>query len=102
MINILEYVNPLAFFIALCVGIFVVYISVPEPNIILKYPTPDNLDTNIYKDGSDTCYKYKAKEVDCKNYKNIQETKIQHIDEENKKKKPKSIFSLLKSKFSSK
>jgi hypothetical protein len=99
MINILDYVNPLAFFIALFVGIFIVYISVPEPKIIIKYPNPDNVKKNIYKDHSDTCYKYKANEVECSKHKDAVETKIQHIDEE-KKKKPKTIFGLFKSKFS--
>ena len=50
MIKILDYVNPLSFFIAFCIGIFVVYISTPEPKVIYKYPTPDNVDKNIYKD----------------------------------------------------
>lgn len=99
MINLLEYVNPLAFFIALFVGIFIVYLSVPEPKIIIKYPTPENVDKNIYKDGSDTCYKYQANEVDCDNYEDIEETKIQHIDEEPKKKKPKTLFGLIKKQF---
>ena len=98
MINILDYVNPLAFFIALFVGIFIVYLSVPEPKIIIKYPNPDNVDKNIYKDHSDTCYKYKANEVDCSNHKDVVETEIQHIDEEVKK-KPKSLFGLFKSKI---
>jgi len=98
MINILEFVDPLAFFISLCVGIFVVYISVPEPKIIIKYPTPDNIHKNIYKDDSGTCYKYNKKEVDCKNYDKVEEVKLQHIDEEVKK-KPKTLFGMIKSKF---
>ena len=100
MINLLEYVNPLAFFVAFCLGIFIVYISVPDPTIVIKYPTPDNVETNVYKDMSDTCYKYKAKEVDCGKYKNVIETELQHIDSEKKKKK-KSLFQRLAAKFKS-
>ena len=100
MINILEYVNPIAFIAAFCLGIFIVYISVPEPKVIIKYPTPDNVEKNVYKDMSDTCYKYKAKEVKCSKYKNVIETELQHIDGEKKKKK-KSLFQRLASKFKS-
>ena len=98
MINILEHVNPLAFFIAFCVGIFVVYVTIPEPTIIIKYPTPDNTENNVYKDMSDTCYKYKSKEVECSKYKNVIETDLQHIELGGKKKK-KSIFQKLASTF---
>lgn len=97
MIKILDYVNPLSFFIAFCIGIFVVYISTPEPKVIFKYPTPDNVDKNVYKDHSDTCYKYEATEVKCS--EDAIKNDLQYIEEEKKKKKPLGLFGTLKSKF---
>ena len=37
----------------------------PLPDIIIKYPTPDNTESIRYKDRADNCYKYKTTEVDC-------------------------------------
>tara|TARA_B110000037_G_C17076890_1_gene488262 strand:- start:576 stop:869 length:294 start_codon:yes stop_codon:yes gene_type:complete len=95
--NILEYVNPLSFFISFAIGIFLVYLTVPEPKIIIKYPTPDNVNINTYKDHSDTCYKYIANEVKCDNTE--KEIKIQHEDGKPKKKKPTTFIGYIKSKI---
>ena len=58
--------NIYAFFIALFVGLFYVYIAVPKPKIILKYPTPYNVEKITYRSESgDNCYKYKIEEVKC-------------------------------------
>ena len=77
-----NYINPYYFMISLCIGFFFVYILTPTPDIILKYPTPDNAGSIIYKDKADVCYKYKAKEVDCPTDKSkVIDQKIQHIDD---------------------
>ena len=66
--------NPYAFFIALCIGLFACYIITPTPNIILKYPTPENSGMLTYIDKASNCYKYKAIEVKCpKNKEEITE-----------------------------
>ena len=57
--------NIYAFFIALFVGLFYVYIAVPKPKIILKYPTPYNVDKIIYQSENGECYKFKMEEVNC-------------------------------------
>jgi len=61
MINI----DPYWFIIFFCLGMFFVYISTPSPDIIVKYPTPDQVDQLTYKDAAGMCYKYKAEEVVC-------------------------------------
>ena len=72
---ILKFIIPFYFFIALFIGLFIAYISTPAPDIIIKYPTPQNAGKIVYKDDSDVCYKYKAEEVSCpkdkSNVKNI-------------------------------
>ena len=79
-----NYINPYYFMISLWIGFFFVYILTPTPDIILKYPTPENSGKIIYKDKADVCYKYEAKEVTCPADKSlIVDQKIQHINDNN-------------------
>ena len=73
-----KYIIPFYFFIALFIGLFIAYISTPVPDIIIKYPTPQNAGKIVYKDDSDVCYKYKAEEVSCPSDK----SKIKNIGDE--------------------
>ncbi len=57
--------NVYAFFIAFFFGIFYTYITAPKPRIIVKYPTPYNVDKIIYKNSDDLCYKYKSEITEC-------------------------------------
>lgn len=61
----MKYIEPFYFFLAFSFGMLYVYISTPEPEIIIKYPVPDEAENIIYKDYSDMCYKYVPKEVKC-------------------------------------
>jgi len=61
---IFNYIDPLVFFIALGIGIFVAYILNPSPKIVHKYPTPDNSKKITYVDDESVCYKYNAEETD--------------------------------------
>lgn len=56
---------PIYFFLGLCLGIYYVYITAPEPKVIIKYPTPQNAGKITYVDDSNVCYKYNTKEVPC-------------------------------------
>jgi hypothetical protein len=62
---LIEKINPLAFFVAFCVGLFAVYITTPTPEVVIKYPTPETADSLVYTDAADNCYKYKATETTC-------------------------------------
>ena len=87
------YINSKYFFVSLCVGICLVYIFSNQPEVILKYPTPETENDLIYQDKNDVCYKYKSNEVKCDDTaKNIA---LQDV----KDKKDKSIFSIIKSTF---
>lgn len=84
-------INCKYFFISLCLGLFFVYIFSKQPEIILKYPTPETENNLIYQDKNDICYKYKSKEVKCgENSKNID------LQENNDKK---NILHVIKSTF---
>jgi len=55
------------FFLAFCIGIFYVYLDIPDKKKIIKYPTPYNANKITYMGLSGDCYKFKAKEVKCTN-----------------------------------
>jgi hypothetical protein len=71
MFQFTDYIDPLSFFIAFAIGIFLVYIYSPAKKIIIKWPTPENIEKTVYKDHSDSCYKYKANEVSCPDDKSL-------------------------------
>ena len=77
-----KFIIPFYFFIALFIGLFIAYISTPVPDVIIKYPTPQNAGKIVYRDDSDVCYKYKADEVNCP--KDL--TTVKEIGEPNKDK----------------
>lgn len=53
------------FIVSLFVGILILYVIHPEPKIIIRYPTIDNMSKTVYKDDNGTCYNYKKTEVEC-------------------------------------
>lgn len=60
-----KYLSLKHFFVAFFIGMFMVYITVPLPEIIIRYPTPHNAGSIIYKDNADMCYVYKEQEINC-------------------------------------
>ena len=61
----LNKIHPFYFFLAFAVGLFFCYITSPKPKLILKFPSPYNAGNVLYKDSSESCYKYKADKVAC-------------------------------------
>ena len=57
--------NIYAFFIAFFFGIFYTYVTAPKPRIVIKYPTPYNVNKIIYKNSDDLCYIYKSEQTEC-------------------------------------
>ncbi len=75
---ILDYVSLPIFLISLAVGLFVVYILGPEQTMVYVYPTPKNVHSMLFKDKTDECFKYSAREVECpEDASLIQTTKVQ-------------------------
>ena len=74
----LKYISIPVFLISLAIGLFFVYVWGPEKKTVYMYPTPDNIKTVQYKDGTDNCFVYTSKEVDCpSDASKIAETPIQ-------------------------
>lgn len=61
MINI----DPFYFFASFAIGMLLVYITTPTPDVVLKFPSPYNAGKITYRDKSNSCYKYKADDVSC-------------------------------------
>ena len=70
-------IDPKWFFLSLALGLLIVYCSTPVPDIIIKYPTPENASDMIFNDDSDNCYKFTTNEVECPNKDLINEIPIQ-------------------------
>lgn len=83
MFGILKYIDLNFFLLALAVGIFFTFISTPVPEVIIKYPTPNNAGKITYVDDANVCYKYRPEEVKCPEDSNkITDMKIQQHDPE--------------------
>lgn len=63
--NIFKYVRIDIFILSLALGLFAVYITMPDTRKIYVYPTPENVDVLQYKDKTGTCFTYKQTEVTC-------------------------------------
>jgi len=83
-----NYIEPLYFFLALFIGMFFVYVSTPTPDIIIKYPIPEEADKLIFKDYANTCYKYVPEEVQCpSDISKIKKIDIQYVNHDEDKDK---------------
>jgi hypothetical protein len=60
---------PTYFFISLFAAVFILYILMPNPKIIVRHPDPKLLGngklSDMYIDDNGVCYKYKREEVVC-------------------------------------
>ena len=63
--NIFKFINAKLFILSLLIGLFAVYIFMPDMRIIRVYPTPENVTILQYKDQTDTCFSLKQTEVSC-------------------------------------
>jgi hypothetical protein len=61
----LSKIHPLYFFAAFAIGMLVVYLTKPRPELIVKFPTPQNAENIIYKTDDDTCFKFMASKESC-------------------------------------
>jgi hypothetical protein len=61
----LKYISVPVFTISFALGLFFVYIMGADLKTVYIYPTPDNINSFLYKDTADNCFKYEAKEVVC-------------------------------------
>jgi hypothetical protein len=80
-----EHIDLFWFILAFAVSMFYIYVSNPEPKVVMKFPSPFNADEVTYRDSSNTCYKFKAEKKVCP--KNSKMVRPQPIIEEDFKDK---------------
>ena len=81
---LIDKIDPLVFLLSLCVGLFLTYIFSPTPDVIIKYPTPENTNKLIFKDNADNCYKFTSNQVTCpSDISKIKEIPVQNKNDEN-------------------
>ena len=69
--KLLSFIDIPTFLTSLSVGLFIVYITAPKPEVIFVYPNPDNEEKILYKDRSGMCHRFKSKQVKCPNNKSL-------------------------------
>jgi hypothetical protein len=57
-------VETIYFIVAMFATLFVLYISSPKPEIIVKYPDITQVKSDVYVDDVGVCYRYHRIEVD--------------------------------------
>ena len=60
-----QYINLTYFIISFALGLFLVYVLGEDVKVIKIYPNPINVETVLYKDKANECFKMKALEVKC-------------------------------------
>ena len=65
MTSITKYVNLPVFLISFAVGVFAVYVTLPDTRRILVYPSPDNIDIIQYKDKANHCFRFRETTTSC-------------------------------------
>jgi hypothetical protein len=68
--GLFKYINVKVFLISLAIGLFAVYVTMPDMRKIYVYPTPENVDILQYRDKTSNCFNFKQKEVSCPKDKN--------------------------------
>lgn len=62
---LLRFINVPVFIISFALGVFFVYIFMPETRTILVYPTPENVSLLQYKDATGACFQLREEVVEC-------------------------------------
>ena len=61
----LKFIDGRFFLLSLVIGLFAVYVTMPDLRTIYVYPTPENVSILQYKDKTGTCFSFSQEEVSC-------------------------------------
>jgi hypothetical protein len=74
----LKYIHLPVFLLSFALGVFAVYLTVPDKKKILVYPSPDNIQYLQYKDKAGNYFHFKEQKQECpKDPKDISKIPIQ-------------------------
>lgn len=67
MFQLPQYLFPYIYYFAAAfiVSLMYTYLNNKKPDIVIKYPTPENAGRITYKDDAGVCYRYKVIESEC-------------------------------------
>ena len=54
---------PSYFIGAMFITMFILYLMCPKPEIIIKYPLPEQEVSDVYVDDNNVCYRYHRREI---------------------------------------
>lgn len=60
-----KFVSIPVFLVSLAIGLFFVYVYVPDSRTVYVYPTPNNVKETQYRDALGNCFEYEAEETAC-------------------------------------
>lgn len=66
----INYISIPTFFISFFIGILFIYIYGPEYKKVYIYPSIDIINTTLYRDNANNCFRLETEEVNCSNNKN--------------------------------
>jgi hypothetical protein len=79
MFKVSKFININVFLISLALGIFIMYVLMPDTRKIYVYPSPENVEILQYRDRTGHCFKFDQKQVPCPTNKSlISQIPIQH------------------------
>lgn len=57
--------NVFAFIVSFAIGIACCYVISPAPKVVMKFPSPNNAGSVVYKDREENCFTFRADKVQC-------------------------------------
>lgn len=64
-LGVADYIIPQYFFGAFVFGLLYTFFTSPTATVIMKHPTPFNVDTTTYRDQRSNCYRFKSMKTSC-------------------------------------
>jgi hypothetical protein len=66
-----NYINIRVFLLTFAVGIFIMYVIMPDLRKIYVYPSPENVDILLYRDKTGHCFRFEEQQVPCPTNKSL-------------------------------
>ena len=77
---LLKYISLPTFLISFAIGLFLVYILGDDQKTVFVYPTPDTVDSVLFRDATDGCFQFQSVPTECPSDKSqIEQVPVQSI-----------------------
>ena len=66
MLNMFKYIRFPIFILSFAVGLILIYTTHTfQKKLMYIFPSPENVDKYVFEDGTDSCFAYQQKKVNC-------------------------------------